>query len=207
VQVKNRGSLARPRSADCHPNATTTREYIRFTESARLVVAVALEAAREFGHSSIGEEHLVLGLLQARDGAAFELLKSHGVTVDQARSELVRTPGAHPARDTPDAVEIAASAKRTLQLALDEAASIDSQYVTTMHLILGLTSANQGTTSRLLTRMGADPDAIGIDARTALRDHDGAIAAREQEQLDARHRPGVSGSWTEYQPMKRSDHT
>src|SRR5205823_2407967 len=59
-----------------------------FTERARRVLSLAQEEAQRLGHSSIGTEHLLLGMLRLGDGAG--LLRSLGVTLEQARAGTQR---------------------------------------------------------------------------------------------------------------------
>ena len=61
----------------------------RFTERARQALTLAQEAAASFGHSYIGSEHLLLGLLREGGGPAAKALTAAGVT-DEA---LVRAAG------------------------------------------------------------------------------------------------------------------
>ena len=56
--------------------------FERFTDSARRVIVLAQEEARALGHTSIGTEHLLLGLIAESDGLAAKVdtgvgLRSH----------------------------------------------------------------------------------------------------------------------------------
>ena len=52
----------------------------RFTERARQALTLAQESAASFGHSYIGSEHLLLGLLREGGGPAAKALTAAGVT-------------------------------------------------------------------------------------------------------------------------------
>ena len=52
----------------------------RFTERARQALTLAQEAAASFGHSYIGSEHLLLGLLREEEGLAHRVLTEDGLT-------------------------------------------------------------------------------------------------------------------------------
>ena len=54
----------------------------RFTEKAQRALNSALGAAREMGHTYIGTEHLLLGLLTETDSIAARILESRGVRYD-----------------------------------------------------------------------------------------------------------------------------
>ena len=53
----------------------------------------ALSAASEMGHEYVGSEHLLLGLLQAEDGAASHYLVARGAELEAVRSAIVRLSG------------------------------------------------------------------------------------------------------------------
>jgi ATP-dependent Clp protease ATP-binding subunit ClpA len=66
--------------------------FERFTDSARQIVFVAAEQARELKHGYIGTEHLLVAL--ARDPtAAGAALRDSGVDADRVQSEIVRRIG------------------------------------------------------------------------------------------------------------------
>ncbi|MFC1911544.1 ATP-dependent Clp protease ATP-binding subunit [Chloroflexota bacterium] len=57
------------------------------TPRAKKIIELAIDEARQLGHSYIGTEHLLLGLLREGEGVAAGVLDSLGVTLDRARTE------------------------------------------------------------------------------------------------------------------------
>lgn len=66
----------------------------RFTPRAQSALRLAQESAEELGHSYVGSEHLLLGLLREEEGAAHRCLAEQSVTRDKARDVIVRLIGA-----------------------------------------------------------------------------------------------------------------
>jgi ATP-dependent Clp protease ATP-binding subunit ClpC len=62
--------------------------FERFIDRARRVVDLARHEARTLGHSYIGTEHLLLGLIREGGGAA-QLLAGAGVDYDRARQQVI----------------------------------------------------------------------------------------------------------------------
>ena len=60
----------------------------QFTPGAQDALCLAQAAAEELGHSYVGSEHLLLGLLR-EEGAAGRCLAAQQVTADQVRREIV----------------------------------------------------------------------------------------------------------------------
>ena len=56
---------------------------IGFTSRAAGAVERAIESARELGHTCVGTEHILLGLLSVEDGIASKALSDKGVTYEK----------------------------------------------------------------------------------------------------------------------------
>jgi ATP-dependent Clp protease ATP-binding subunit ClpA len=87
--------------------------FERFTDEARTVVVRATTHADELQHGWIGTEHLLLGLLDDRDGRPARLLAPWGVRPEWALAEVERVIG----RGDPG---LDAGALATLGIDLDE---------------------------------------------------------------------------------------
>src|SRR5262245_49099168 len=66
----------------------STSNEIPFTEATKKALHGAAAEADRLGHSYIGTEHLLLGLLSEGSGRAAAILTSHGVHLEAARSEI-----------------------------------------------------------------------------------------------------------------------
>ena len=61
-----------------------------YTSRAKKILELSMSEARELNHSYVGTEHLLLGVLREEKGLGAQALASVGVTLDQARAEIVR---------------------------------------------------------------------------------------------------------------------
>jgi ATP-dependent Clp protease ATP-binding subunit ClpC len=132
--------------------------FERFTDRARRAVVLAQEEARELGHSHIGTEHLLLGMLRDGSGVAASALTSLGITLEAAREAVAATVG----RGGGQAghIPFTPPAKRSLELALREALQLGYDYIGTEHILLGLIHDDTSTAARTLAEAGAQPDAV-----------------------------------------------
>jgi hypothetical protein len=98
----------------------TTMMFERFTEKAIKVVMLAQEESRRLGHNFVGTEQILLGLIGESTGISAKVLKSMGVTLKEARTEVEKVIGRGSGFV---AVEIPFTprAKRVLELSLEEA--------------------------------------------------------------------------------------
>jgi len=61
---------------------------IPFTPRSKRVLELSWQEAREFGHSYIGPEHLLLGLIRERDGVAIRVLENLGVDLKKLEKRI-----------------------------------------------------------------------------------------------------------------------
>ncbi|MEJ2540056.1 MAG: Clp protease N-terminal domain-containing protein, partial [Gemmatimonadota bacterium] len=73
--------------------ATIALGELPYTSRAKKVLEFAMAEARDFNHSYVGTEHLLLGLLREEKGIAAQVLNSLGVTLEDARSETLKVLG------------------------------------------------------------------------------------------------------------------
>lgn len=67
--------------------------YLTYTPRAQRVLALASDQADRLGHTYIGTEHLLLGLLVEGEGAGAQMLAGFGVTLETIEQELERLVG------------------------------------------------------------------------------------------------------------------
>jgi ATP-dependent Clp protease ATP-binding subunit ClpA len=63
------------------------------TEECQRALSYAIEEARQYGHKEIGPGHLALGLLREESCEAAEILRAHGLSLDQVRRVLAASSG------------------------------------------------------------------------------------------------------------------
>ena len=133
--------------------------FERFTEKAIKVIMLAQEEARRLGHNFVGTEQVLLGLIGEGTGVAAKTLKSMGVNLKDARTEVEKIIGRGSGFV---AVEIPFTprAKRVLELSWDEARQLGHNYIGTEHLLLGLIREGEGVAARVLENLGVDLNKI-----------------------------------------------
>ena len=73
--------------------ATISLGELPYTSRAKKVLEFAMAEARDFNHSYVGTEHLLLGLLREEKGIAAQVLNSLGVTLNEAKRETLKVLG------------------------------------------------------------------------------------------------------------------
>lgn len=126
----------------------------RYTDDARMVMALAKKEPLRFKGSYIGAEHYLLAVLQVKKGVAFRMLASLNLdlaelaaAVEQKCEKGLEDVGWGELPQTP-------RAKRVVQLAVEEARSIGSLWITTGHFLLALLHEEAGVASDVLKEFG-----------------------------------------------------
>jgi len=149
--------------------------FEKFSERARRVLISAQEEAQRLNHSYINTEHILLGLLREEEGVAAKVLINLGTTLSKVRATVEF---AMERSEKPSISEtgLTPSAKRVIELAIDEARHLGHNYIGTEHLLLGLLREGGGAASSALESLGITIDRVR--AETARLLSQGATRAR-----------------------------
>ena len=128
-------------------------KFGKFTERARKVLSLAQDEAQRFGHSYIGTEHLLLGLVREGDGVAAKALQNLGAELDEVRRAVEFIVGRGD-RMALGEIGLTPRAKKVMELAVDEARRMNHHYIGTEHLLLGLIREGEGIAAGVLESMG-----------------------------------------------------
>ncbi len=123
----------------------------QYTQMAQEAVLAAQELAETRNHSQIEVEHLLLALLQQREGVASQILLKMGVAPETVAQELEAELNRLPQAYGPAQRYLAQRTSVALRAAQDEATRMKDEYVSTEHLLLGCL-ADQGRAGDILRR-------------------------------------------------------
>lgn len=140
--------------------------FDHFTDRVRKVLLLAREEAVRLNHDFIGTEHLLLGLIREGGGVATAILAELNVNLDDLRHNVDRLVRRASSTVTAGDVPLTSRARRVLELATEEASSMEHNYVGTEHLLLGLIREGEGVAAHALIGMGATYPRV---KRVALR--------------------------------------
>jgi ATP-dependent Clp protease ATP-binding subunit ClpB len=141
----------------------------KYTEKAQEAIVTAQQLADREGHPEITPEHVLLTLLEQREGIvpsiARKLNADPAALAAAVRTELGRAPRAHGGAQAGLSPRLRAIA----DFAEQEAERLKDEYVSTEHLLIAIASeGGRSASSRLLQQHGMTRDAI-MQALTAVR--------------------------------------
>lgn len=127
--------------------------FERFTERARKVVVKAQDEARFLKQNYIGTEHILLGLIDEKEGIAAKVFQEIGIAFNDIRAAIkdVVTEGTS---ESYEHIPFTPRAKKVLELSLREALQMGHNYIGTEHILLGLLREGEGVAARVLNSLG-----------------------------------------------------
>ncbi len=137
--------------------------FEHFTSQAIRVIMLAQEEARRLGHNFVGTEQILLGLIGEGNGVAAKVLNDMGVTLKDARREVEKIIG-RGSGFVPPEIPFTPKVKSLFEQAFKEARTLGNNYISTEHLLLGLTEAGEGVAAKVLQNLGIELK----DIRTAV---------------------------------------
>jgi ADP-ribose pyrophosphatase YjhB (NUDIX family) len=130
-----------------------------YTERARRSVVLAQEEAQRLGNNYIGTEHMLLGVVSEGESISAKVLHTHNVTLRKIRAEVEAIVG-RGSMTTQQEMVFTPRAKRVMELAFNEAQSLQQNYVSADHLFIGIVREAEGVAGRVLMNLGVTDSII-----------------------------------------------
>lgn len=70
-------------------------QTIHYTPRAKKVIELSMDEARKLGHSYVGTEHILLGLIREGEGVAARVLNNLGISLNKARQQVLQLLGSN----------------------------------------------------------------------------------------------------------------
>ena len=134
-----------------------------FTDRANFALNLAIDSASRMGHTYVGTEHLLLGLLKENGGAASSVLNENGITEENLQG-LILTEIGRGNKTFLTHEHFTPRAKRVIEAAIKEAGAEHKSYVGTEHILIGILSDSDNYATRFISALGGDLQNILADA-------------------------------------------
>src|SRR5271166_4181110 len=141
----------------------------KLTVKSQQAMQQAQARAAELGNPEVLPVHLLLALIEDREGVIPAVLEKIGVPTERLESDLhtleEKLPRVAGAAAQPG---MSQSLNKALEQAFKEATNFKDEYVSTEHLLLAITHLKRDAAQQTLARHGATHDAI-LQALTSIR--------------------------------------
>ncbi len=139
----------------------------KFTKKAKDLLNQSSNIAKNYGHSFIGTEHLLLAILKVKDSVAEKTLTSRGINFkDVEEKVLVVSPKIEGLSNMPRAYT--PMTKRIIEESYNEALKFDSATVGTEHILLALLSETNSIAVKILQELNVDANNLKVSLLAML---------------------------------------
>ena len=153
-----------------------------YTIQAKNALALAGKTARQYQHTYIGTEHLLVGLLKESQGTAGMVLGEYGVEEERLMELIDRLIAPSGTLLTAGQPEYTPRAGRVLEGAAREAAHFGGSDIGTEHILIAMLKETDCVGTRLLYTMGVNIQKLYVSVLAAMGE-DGSLSKEElQEQ-------------------------
>jgi ATP-dependent Clp protease ATP-binding subunit ClpA len=142
--------------------------YSRFTDRARKVMQLTNQEAQRHNHEYIGTEHILLGLIKEGSGVAANVLNNLNIDLRKIRLEVEKIIQSGPAMFVLGKLPKTPRATKVIEYAVEEARSLNHNYVGTEHLLLGLVREQEGVAAQVLMNLGLRQDDVRAETMKLL---------------------------------------
>jgi ATP-dependent Clp protease ATP-binding subunit ClpC len=157
------------------------------TERARRCIVLAQEGSLSLGHTYIGNEHILLGIMEDGQSLGARSLEERGLTKSRVRQEIESIVGTgNASRPFTQELLFTPMAKRTIEFAFQEARQLSHNYISVEHILLGLMRDEDGVAARIILTLANDHQNIRSTILGILgqEPHDGDKPSPRQDKRD-----------------------
>ena len=162
--------------------------FDKFTERAQDAAARAYEIVQRYNHNQVDTEHLLLALLEQKDGAVpqtLEILSVDTAAMSQRiEREMKRSPKVSVYGGGVGQIFYTPRIRTVLELAQREATSLKDEFISTEHIFLAMLAERNTSTARILQEYGITRERV-LEAMRQLR---GGTGRNPEKQTESQHR-------------------
>ncbi len=132
----------------------------KYTEKAQEAISVAQKLAEERNNTQLETEHLLLALVDQKDGVVPQILDKLGVDYIQVKRQLENELEKLAKASGPTQVYLSPRLKQVLDAAEKESRNFKDEYVSTEHMLIAIVDQDTGAAGRILKGSGITRDRI-----------------------------------------------
>ena len=154
-------------------------KFTGFTQKANEALNNAVTSAENLGHTYVGSEHLLLGLLAESGGMAYTALSAKKVTFAEVESIIKRSMGiGSPTVLSPN--DFTPRSKNIVDTAILQGRSMGHSYIGTEHILMGIIREGNSAATEILSRMGVQPQDLLADLTNALGNNSPSHSSKKE---------------------------
>ena len=143
----------------------------KFTGKAEKTLEIANKIAIELGHSYIGTEHLLYGLVKEGTGIANKVLENQNVTESAILGKIEELIGSAE-KIANQTIGFTPRTKRVIEYAFKEAKRLGSDYIGTEHLLIGIMREADSIAVRIILDLNVNSQKLYNEIVKVINEYD-----------------------------------
>ena len=143
----------------------------KFTKKAEKAVEIAEKIAIQLGHNYVGTEHILYGLVKEGTGIASKVLENQNITPDAVLEKIEELVGIGEQKNT-GTMGLTPRTKRVIENAFREAKRLNSEYIGTEHLLIGIMREADSVAVRIMLELNLEPQKLYNEIIKIINEYD-----------------------------------
>ena len=129
--------------------------FDKFTKKAQKVIDISIKCAKDLGHSVVGTEHILLGLIKVEEGIASKILIRLGIESEVVSKQIVDIYGIG-INDNTDDIFLSPRSRSILDKSIIFLNKSKNKLIDTEHILLALSQEEDSLAIKILKKSGID---------------------------------------------------
>ena len=152
----------------------------KFTNKAQNAIQIANDVAIELGHNYVGTEHLLYGLAAEGSGVASKALENQNITPENILEKIEELVGRNN-ETISSAVGFTPRTKRVIENAFREARKLNSDYIGTEHLLIGIIRETDSIAVRIMLELEIDMQKLVNDILSVINGYESDVSSENNK--------------------------
>ena len=143
----------------------------KFTGRAEDAIKIANEMAIKLGHNYVGTEHILYGLTKEGKGVASKVLENQNIIPDTVLNKIEELVG-HGEKRAKSSIGLTPRAKKVVENSFKEAQKLNSEYIGTEHLLIGLMREGDSIAVRIMIDLNMNSQKLYNELINAISENE-----------------------------------
>ena len=157
----------------------------KFTGRAEEAIKIANEVAIKLGHSYVGTEHILYGLTKEGKGVASKVLENQNIIPDTVLSKMEELIGTGE-KKSKTSMGLTPRAKKVIENSFKEAKKLNSDYIGTEHLLVGIMREGDSVAVRIMLDLNVNSqklynELINVITENEVNNYDNGIQEKNNK--------------------------
>ncbi len=152
----------------------------KFTKKAEKAIKIAETIAIDLGHNYVGTEHILYGMVKENTGIASKVLENQNITQEAIMDKIEELVGVAEVKENAT-MGLTPRAKRVIENAFREARRLNSEYIGTEHLLIGIMREPDSIAVRIMMELNMDPQKLYNEIIKVINEYETEMGNEENQ--------------------------